>query len=118
MGIRTGTCAQNRIRSWHDCVVGFGDCPMEQHDWRIILLFAVFLYFGLSAMPWPALILIYALIAWKIGGPYLGIGTAAGLVVHRCHGHLAGGYAVDLSLWDRSADFFRARCHHRHLGSA
>ena len=45
-----------------------------------ILLFAVFLYFGLSAMPWPALILIYALIAWKIGGPYLGIGTAAGLL--------------------------------------
>ena len=45
-----------------------------------ILLFAVFLYFGLSAMPWPALILIYALIAWKIGGPYLGLGTAAGLL--------------------------------------
>ena len=45
-----------------------------------ILLFAIFIYFGLTAMPWPAVILIYALIAWKIGGMYLALGTALGLL--------------------------------------
>ncbi len=43
------------------------------------LLFAIFFYIGLTNMPWPAVILIYAVIAWKIGGPALGIGTLTGL---------------------------------------
>ena len=43
------------------------------------MLFAVFLYFGLTSIPWPCVILIYAFIGWKIGGRALGLGTALGL---------------------------------------
>ena len=45
-----------------------------------ILLFAILLYFGLTGVPWPAIVLIGALLGWKIGGPYLGAGTALGLL--------------------------------------
>jgi glycine betaine/proline transport system permease protein len=44
-----------------------------------ILLFTIFFYFGLTKMPWPALLLIYAFAGWKIGGPLLGLGTLLGL---------------------------------------
>jgi glycine betaine/proline transport system permease protein len=44
-----------------------------------VLLFAIFFYMGLTNMPRPAVILIYVVIGWKIGGPYLGIGTLLGL---------------------------------------
>ncbi|MFD1160595.1 ABC transporter permease [Roseovarius aestuarii] len=44
-----------------------------------ILLFAIVIYFGLTGMPWPALLLICAIAAWKIGGRALGLGTALGL---------------------------------------
>ena len=43
-----------------------------------IILFAIFFYVGLTNMPWPAVILIYSVAGWKIGGPSLGIGTALG----------------------------------------
>lgn len=43
------------------------------------LLFAIFLYFGLTKMPWPAVILIAAFAGWRIGGIYLGAGTLLGL---------------------------------------
>ena len=45
----------------------------------VVMLFAVFLYFGLTSIPWPCVILIYAFIGWKIGGRALGLGTALGL---------------------------------------
>ncbi len=44
-----------------------------------ILLFAIFIYFGLTVMPWPAILLICSVIGWKIGGSWLGLGTLAGL---------------------------------------
>ncbi len=44
-----------------------------------ILLFAIFFYFGLTAMPWPALLLICSAVGWKLGGPHLGLGTLLGL---------------------------------------
>ena len=44
-----------------------------------ILLFAIVIYFGLTGMPWPALLLICAIAGWKIGGRALGLGTALGL---------------------------------------
>lgn len=44
-----------------------------------ILLFAIVIYFGLTGMPWPALLLICAVAGWKIGGRILGLGTALGL---------------------------------------
>lgn len=45
----------------------------------MVLLFAIFFFFGLTKMPWPALLLIYSFVAWKIGGRNLGIGTLLGL---------------------------------------
>lgn len=44
-----------------------------------IALFAIVIYFGLTGMPWPALLLICAIAGWKIGGRALGLGTALGL---------------------------------------
>ncbi len=44
-----------------------------------ILLFAIFFYYGLTVMPWPALLLICSVVGWKLGGPYLGLGTLLGL---------------------------------------
>ena len=44
-----------------------------------ILLFAILFYFGLTVMPWPALLLICSVVGWKLGGPYLGLGTLLGL---------------------------------------
>ncbi len=44
-----------------------------------ILIFAILIYFGLTGMPWPALLLICAVGGWKIGGRALGVGTALGL---------------------------------------
>ncbi|MEO1110306.1 MAG: ABC transporter permease subunit [Pseudomonadota bacterium] len=44
-----------------------------------ILLFGIIIYFGLTGMPWPALLLICAVAGWKIGGRALGLGTALGL---------------------------------------
>ncbi len=44
-----------------------------------VLLFAIFFYFGLTNLPWPALLLIYTVAAWKVSGPYLAVGTLLGL---------------------------------------
>ncbi len=54
------------------------------HRWNnqigvAVLLFAIFFYFGLTNMPWPALLLIYAVAGWKIGGVRLAIGILLGL---------------------------------------
>ncbi|OED36159.1 glycine/betaine ABC transporter permease [Chromatiales bacterium (ex Bugula neritina AB1)] len=45
----------------------------------MVLLFALFFYFGLTQMPWPAVLLIYTVIGWQIGGRALATGTALGL---------------------------------------
>lgn len=45
----------------------------------VVLLFAIFFYFGLTNMPWPALLLIYTVAAWKVGGASLAIGAFLGL---------------------------------------
>jgi glycine betaine/proline transport system permease protein len=44
----------------------------------LVMLFAVFIYFGLTNIPWPCVILIYGVIGWKVGGRNLGIGTILG----------------------------------------
>lgn len=44
-----------------------------------ILLFAIVIYFDLTGMPWPAMLLICSLAGWRIGGPMLGVGTLMGL---------------------------------------
>lgn len=45
----------------------------------LILILAILLYFGLTGIPWPALLLICAVAGWKVGGRVLGLGTALGL---------------------------------------
>ena len=45
----------------------------------LILILAILLYFGLTGIPWPALLLISAVAGWKVGGRILGLGTALGL---------------------------------------
>lgn len=45
-----------------------------------IALFAIFFYFGLTNMPWPALVLMYTVAGWKVGGTRLAIGTFLGLM--------------------------------------
>ena len=45
----------------------------------LILILAILLYFGLTGIPWPALLLIRAVAGWKVGGRVLGLGTALGL---------------------------------------
>ena len=43
------------------------------------ILLMIFLYVGLTQMPWPALLIIYSFFAWQIGGYKLAIGTFSGL---------------------------------------
>ena len=45
----------------------------------MILLFAIFFFIGLTKMPWPAIMIIYKYIAWRLGGLTLAIGTFFGL---------------------------------------
>ena len=43
-----------------------------------IALFAIFFFVGITKMPWPAVLLIYGLVGWQIGGAVLGAGTVLG----------------------------------------
>ena len=53
-----------------------------------ILLLMIFLYFGLTRIPWPPLLLIYSFFAWQIGGYKLALGTFFGL-----------GFIVVVGMW-------------------
>ena len=76
------------LQTWHSvtyalvmmgCAIWY--CWRQQiHLGFTLLLFAIFFFIGLTKMPWPAVILIYSFIAWKIGGRKLGIGTCLGLM--------------------------------------
>lgn len=46
----------------------------------VLLLFMIFIYVGLTKMPWPALILIYGIGCWQMGGFRLGVGASLGLL--------------------------------------
>ena len=48
----------------------------------------IFLYFGLTHMPWPSLLLIYSFFAWQVGGYKLALGTFFGL-----------GFIVVVGMW-------------------
>ena len=43
------------------------------------LLLMIFMYVGLTEMPWPALLIIYSFFSWQIGGYKLALGTFFGL---------------------------------------
>ena len=53
-----------------------------------ILLLMIFLYFVLTHMPWPSLLLIYSFFAWQVGGYKLALGTFFGL-----------GFIVVVGMW-------------------
>ena len=75
------------LQIWHSLVYATGMtvigalCAYRYNTYVAIflLLFAIFFYFGLTKMPWPALVLIYSFAAWRVGGLRLGIGTFFGL---------------------------------------
>ena len=65
------------------CVLGLAAWCMLAGRWKLgvaILLFAILVFFGLTGMPWIALVLICTVAAWKVGRIALGIGTALGLL--------------------------------------
>jgi len=75
------------LQTWHSVLYGiamtglalwFGLRGSRQIGF-VILLFAIFFHVGLTNMPWPALVLIYSFIAWKVGGRNLGFATMLGL---------------------------------------
>ena len=45
----------------------------------LIAFLAIMLYFGITRLPWPAMLAMAALLGWQLGGPRLALGTAAGL---------------------------------------
>ena len=75
------------LQTWHSLAYAVGMtlvgafCAyrVNAHVAIFVLLFAIFFYFGLTKMPWPALLLIYSFAAWQIGGYRLGLGTFFGL---------------------------------------
>ena len=75
------------LQTWHSLayaagmtlVGAFCAYRVNAHVAIFVLLFAIFFYFGLTKMPWPALLLIYSFAAWRIGGYRLGLGTFFGL---------------------------------------
>jgi len=75
------------LQAWHSTTYGIAIClvalwcgvRISQQFAFVFLLFGIFFYIGLTKMPWPAVIMIYTFIAWKIGGRKLGLATCAGL---------------------------------------
>ena len=48
--------------------------------WATLVAFlAIMLFFGITRMPWPAVLAMATLLGWKLGGPRLALGTVAGL---------------------------------------
>ena len=45
----------------------------------LIAFLAIMLYFGITRLPWPAMLAMSTLLGWQLGGPRLALGTAAGL---------------------------------------
>ena len=43
----------------------------------LVAFFAILLYFGITRLPWPAMLAMTALLGWQLGGPRLALGTAA-----------------------------------------
>ena len=45
----------------------------------LIAFLAIMLFFGVTGLPWPAVLALATLLGWKLGGPRLALGTVAGL---------------------------------------
>ena len=44
-----------------------------------IAFLAILLFFGITRLPWPAMLAMATLLGWRLGGPRLALGAAAGL---------------------------------------
>ena len=64
-----------------------------------LLLLMIFLYFGLTNMPWLSLLLIYSFFAWQVGGYKLALGTFWTWLYCSCW-NVARSYDFSLSLWN------------------
>lgn len=75
------------LQTWHSVCYGMAlsgfavwcGLRVNRQIGFIVLLFAIFFYVGLTKMPWPAILLIYSFIAWRVGGARLALGTLLGL---------------------------------------
>ena len=45
----------------------------------LIAFLAILLFFGITRLPWPALLAMAIVLGWQLGGPRLALGTALGL---------------------------------------
>ena len=45
----------------------------------LIAFLAIMLFFGITRLPWPAMLAMATLLGWRLGGPRLALGTVAGL---------------------------------------
>ena len=45
----------------------------------LVVFIAIMLFFGITRLPWPAVLAMATLLGWKLGGPRLALGTVAGL---------------------------------------
>ena len=45
----------------------------------LIAFLAIMLFFGMTRLPWPAMLAMATLLGWQLGGPRLALGTVAGL---------------------------------------
>ena len=45
----------------------------------LIAFLAIMLFFGITRLPWPAMLAMAVLLGWRLGGARLALGTAAGL---------------------------------------
>ena len=43
----------------------------------LVAFVAIMLYFGITRLPWPAMLAMATLLGWQLGGPRLALGTAA-----------------------------------------
>ena len=59
----------------------------------LIAFVAIMVYFGITRLPWPAMLAMTVLLGWRLGGPRLALGTGGGVrVSHRRRGLAAGRY--------------------------
>ena len=61
-------------------LVGFAWMKEKTNLALVIAFFAILLYFGLTKLPWPALIALTTYMAWTVGGRNLAIGVCASLL--------------------------------------
>ena len=112
------------LKLWHSIVYALGMLIMALWAGRIwgansfiaLLLLAIIIYFGLTKIPWPAVILICSFASWRIGGAGLGLGTFLGLGFLVITGVWPGGNAIRLPVWNRRNNFISAGHRTGHLG--